>query len=784
MKMKKYILFLIVLSICPFLAGSQQYNIIRQGVCWTTPTAVDSSLTRLVYVSVSGAGPISVNYINSYGTTVDVGVGGSFEMGYCGCCPAVDSTAIDVLFYEFGDSIFNGDTLISPFNSGDTYYIATTGDNATGRRGYMDIPFTTSPLDSANTGMAHWVYPGTYDIGPGQQFPHVFGTSQNPYVFYAPNSILNFINTGNGYLFRPSGAHNNPYFYLIANKMYLKDLSLIRFFEAGNRGVLSARINQLVFKDSIAGGDAGFVVPAGQIRIDSLYSASRAAIYSTSLTGDKLFFRVGVMQSDQTTTIDGLKSEMIRQGDAFAGPQSNTLFQIDIGNLYATDVARVFSNGHNGEYQNSTLLLKAENSNIRYTGTSVDSTLAQQSVGLTTANNLNYISLIAPDYSGYLAQLDFKNIDSDKFIYVKDNGPNAKINIEIGDAVFRNTRGIQVSNPDPVGSETRVNCRNCVSEQNAVILSYGSSGMLGISGRYETEKAGRPVIYTEKDIYIENAQLYGDGTYPCIQASAPVTVYVRGDLYMNSDSIHPNITFQKIEYGYDDCNGDFIDTQTILDALCDSIAAIPADLNVAEDDLVANGSHTTDWLTHSLTFDYTGAGLDTIVFRWPSPDGEVQGLYISDGAQEMALLMNDVRGTDFANIINYNLADEIVFGNRQDTVVTQADKWFADIQNLVRADTVRSVMVIDSDTEIKLKYVPISGRVSDTTDGSGDIVIPLGVTMGSVNFTALVGARGTTFQQAQVISNTATDITVRVLDFLGVPITGAAVVVDWMVMDY
>jgi len=76
----------IILSFFALQLTAQQYNIIRQGICWTTPGAVDSSLTRLSYVSMSGAGPISINYINAAGDDVDVSGGGSFEMGYCGCC--------------------------------------------------------------------------------------------------------------------------------------------------------------------------------------------------------------------------------------------------------------------------------------------------------------------------------------------------------------------------------------------------------------------------------------------------------------------------------------------------------------------------------------------------------------------------------------------------------------------------------------------------------------------------------------------------------------------------
>jgi len=649
--MKYRVLFIVfvLLYLLPGSVAGQQYNIVRQGVCWTTPGAVDSSLTRLVYVSVSGAGPTSVKYVNAAGADVDVSGGGSFEMGYCGCC--ADSTAINLLYYSFGDSIVNGDTLISPFNSGNIFYVSTNGDNATGRKGYMDLPFLFSPMDSTGNSIENstiWVYPGLYDVGPGQTIPYTFGNRQNPYVFYAPNADLNFINNTNGYLFRPSGAHTNGYFYFIANKVYLQDLSFVRFFEVGNIGGFFANINQLILQDSITGGDAAFVIPSGIINIDSFNVGSRTGIYTTSLTGDWLQYNIGTIESIQTATIDGAKSEVIRQGNSFAGTQDSTFLGIEIQTAKITDAARLFSNTHAGQYQNTNLVFNIENSFIGYTGTSTDTLLTEVSPGSTTTNNLNYISLADAGYGNYNANLNFEYIESDKFINVGDNGPNADIKIDVGEAVFKNTRGVQLQNFDPVGSKASINCENCLSEANAVVLVFGANGEIEISGKYETAKSGKPVIYAEKDIFIGNAQLINDGVTPAIIAPTPITVYVRGDLYMNSDSIDSNVTFQKIEYGYENCAGSFEDTQSFLSSFC------PPAYN----------------------------------------------------------------GTAFA-----------------------------------------------------------------TTDGSGDITVTIGTTMPDATYTALLGAQGSTFQQPQVQSQTATDFVVRFFDAAGNPITSTGVVLDWEVRD-
>mgnify|MGYP001343293601 CR=1 FL=1 len=129
------------------------------------------------------------------------------------------------------------------FDAGNILYVATTGNDATGVVGYPNKPFIPSYSLSDNTSnIAHWYYPGVYTIGPGQEYPFTFGNQQNPYILYAPNSDLNFINNTNGYLFRPSGSHTNPYFYVLVKKLYLQDLSFIRFFEVNNSGDFFADI--------------------------------------------------------------------------------------------------------------------------------------------------------------------------------------------------------------------------------------------------------------------------------------------------------------------------------------------------------------------------------------------------------------------------------------------------------------------------------------------------------------------------------------------------------------
>lgn len=63
----------------------QGYGILDEDVCWTTPSAVDSALVRLVLVSTSSTDIRILSHINAQGNPVNV-TGGYIRYGRCGCC--------------------------------------------------------------------------------------------------------------------------------------------------------------------------------------------------------------------------------------------------------------------------------------------------------------------------------------------------------------------------------------------------------------------------------------------------------------------------------------------------------------------------------------------------------------------------------------------------------------------------------------------------------------------------------------------------------------------------
>lgn len=179
--MKKILQLLFV--ILPVFATAQQYNIIRQEVCWTDTTGMDSSLTRMTYVSVAGGGPLSLFYVNAKGETVDVSSGGSFEMGYCGCCggggAGIDTSFVrnDSIFIVSGiDTIFSGAaTWLKPeLEAGNDVEIEGVGANfsidSIGRIFLELSPLGDSIFTSANLGIRRdTIVAG--NIGPGTETP-------------------------------------------------------------------------------------------------------------------------------------------------------------------------------------------------------------------------------------------------------------------------------------------------------------------------------------------------------------------------------------------------------------------------------------------------------------------------------------------------------------------------------------------------------------------------------------------------------------------------------------
>jgi len=81
----KHLLYISFLFLSLAAAAQPRYAILKVPQCWTTPTAVDSSVTRHVLIGTQYAAPITLFFTNANEDTVTVS-GGSLAFGYCDCC--------------------------------------------------------------------------------------------------------------------------------------------------------------------------------------------------------------------------------------------------------------------------------------------------------------------------------------------------------------------------------------------------------------------------------------------------------------------------------------------------------------------------------------------------------------------------------------------------------------------------------------------------------------------------------------------------------------------------
>lgn len=564
--MKYRVLFIVfvLLYLLPGAVSGQQYNIVRQGVCWTTPGAVDSSLTRLVYVSVSGAGPVSVKYVNAGGADVDVAGGGTFEMGYCGCC--ADSTAIDRLYYSFGDPIVNGDTLISPFDSGEIFYISTNGDNATGRKGYMDLPFQPDgPLDSNEVNLTHWYYPGDYSINGA-----LYNTNPIPHFFYAPNSTISISGTGGAFFFRDDAtAIQNDARAIEIGRLMLSQSKFIRAEDEDFPGeYVSAKIGYVKHINTVA--NSPFSANSNSLfEIDSVYTNN---IFSFSQPNQN---RQGNQFDIKSMTYeDGLWTAFISGGNL----SDSCFFSLSIDRLYEYNSPAFYTTRSSRNADFATENINIGQAYVTDTLGITDNTASTYyftgagGLGLYTTNGLFFIVFDQDGNSqGGKYSVDIKYGELDKMFDIQEPGLNETYNINLSNCAFRKTKAIQIGSAfTSRNARIYLNFNNVTTETSSVISSFFTdvTSNMYVSGRMQTNAAAMPVIYSAKDFYLENAELINDGVTPAIVAPNPITVYVRGDLYMNSDSIDSNVTFQKIEYGYENCAGKFEDTQSFLSSFC------------------------------------------------------------------------------------------------------------------------------------------------------------------------------------------------------------------------
>lgn len=223
------------------ISTAQQYNVIKQEICWTDTSGVDSSLTRFVYVSVAGAGPISILYINAAGQTVDVSAGGDFQIGYCGCCSDVSEiesfVSGDSVFVVSGDTVYSGQN-IQAFTPG-IIPMTKTDSTLTEDKGrlnwnsfYNRVELGSYPAEGLNdySGILQWYDLGSdfgeTFIGPGEWYNNRWVSGANEWL-----QGIEFSRSGAGAnTYRRNNSVQSQVFSAVPNNYLLSEIRFKNYY--------------------------------------------------------------------------------------------------------------------------------------------------------------------------------------------------------------------------------------------------------------------------------------------------------------------------------------------------------------------------------------------------------------------------------------------------------------------------------------------------------------------------------------------------------------------------
>ena len=97
-------------------------------------------------------------------------------------------------------------------------------------------------------------------------------------------------------------------------------------------------------------------------------------------------------------------------------------------------------------------------------------------------------------------------------------------------------------------------------------------------------------------------------------------------------------------------------------------------------DPVFTSDVTFDVNTFNWTWDLTDAPLDEIAVPILGPNGETYGFYVGDAGGPVSFVMNNFIGTNFAGLINNDIAgNNVTFGNNSDATTLQGTELYVDV---------------------------------------------------------------------------------------------------------
>lgn len=208
---------------------------------------------------------------------------------------------------------------------------------------------------------------------------------------------------------------------------------------------------------------------------------------------------------------------------------------------------------------------------------------------------------------------------------------------------WRRTRALEFDSSEPISRNFIGNLDVTCDSSHVVSVLANPSGSITLSGIMRTGMDSTAVIHMKSGstIYLKDAQLYNDGTVPCIQADGAVTAYVVGDLYMSADTLDSDVTFVDLNWSGKDYNvsANILNEENSNVALGKLNTFLPVDVStgIVEVDLPAGTPSKGNWFVVSDSRGNAGTNNITVDF-------------INSGDNFLGATANDVITTDGATV--------------------------------------------------------------------------------------------------------------------------------------
>lgn len=456
--------------------------------------------------------------------------------------PGIDSSVVrndSVFLATTGGELFTGVSRTGT-NLGNIFFIAETGNNSTGLKGDLNLPFLPSIITTSGPNDFIRFFEGTHTVNvPSSSFPPFRGA--NISSEWRIDGNLNFNNPAPSpsvLLYSYPLNYTKKLFYE-GDQITVNNCSFLRYEPTNN---LPATIKLKDFTCTGIGNDP-LTIQTQKINVSI---DNYNVVADTAHLWQGPWFQVGETNNGELNfdikNLNRLNARSFLSSHlgllGFSGTKTfNHLLNINIGNFRNINSGCIFGTSSTFTHLADSVIvnLKVANlfndSNVSVSDTDPEITYPQWIQAGT--NNGDFRSLIdftvsSQGFNQSYFNLNFKNIDSDLPFKIGGVGTNTVVRLEIDNAIFSKTRAIQISNSGLNNTTYIIDFKNvtCTNSHCISILSTNAKNhTVIIKGKIKTTAAGKPVIFSNQNLVLQDLVMINDGTVPAISATTPINVF-------------------------------------------------------------------------------------------------------------------------------------------------------------------------------------------------------------------------------------------------------------------